>query len=137
MNILIALFLIFFESIPEALYDRGKKTLSGVLEFIYLIVVTFAVFAVFNGVILINADTCLWRVLVGYALLRFAIFDVAYNLARGNSLLFIGSSKLFDKAQSWLILRFCINLTLIMFVKFIALLWGVAWLMGWENGIKI
>ena len=136
MNLLIALFLIIFEAVPEGLADRGKKALAGILEFIYLIAITFATFAIFNGIILYSPDTCLWRVLVGYALLRFAIFDFVYNLTRGNSLLFIGSSKLFDKAQNRLILRFSISLTLIVFVRFIAFLWGFAWLMGWENGIR-
>ena len=137
MNLLIALFLILFESIPEALYDRGKKTLSGVLEFIYLIVVTFAVFAVFNGLILRSPDTCLWRVLVGYVLFRFAIFDLVYNLIRGNRLSYIGDTKFFDRKLNWLIERFKVAMGLIIFARCVAGFWGFAWLMGFENGIKI
>jgi len=45
MNLIVALFLIIFEAVSEGLYDRQKKTIAGVIEFIYRAVVTLIIFA--------------------------------------------------------------------------------------------
>ena len=144
MNLLIALFLIIFEAVPDGLADRGKKALAGVLESVYLIVITLVIFALFNGIILskLALSLCdgyvIWRVLVGYALLRFAIFDLIYNLVRGNlPLSYIGTTKLFDRALNKIISKLKISMGLVIFARAIAFLWGFFWLMGWENGIRI
>jgi len=111
MNIILALFLVIFESIPEALADRGRKRLSGSLEFVYRAVVTILVFAWANQNVigsnayvelslfefLLNFILNYWTVLVGYLLLRFALFDYLYNLTVGEKLFYIGTTKLYDE----------------------------------------
>ncbi len=43
MNLLIALFLIVFEAVPEALSDKGKKAISGVMAMIKFICLLISV----------------------------------------------------------------------------------------------
>jgi len=65
-----------------------------------------------------------------------AIFDVIYSLARGNTgIFYIGNTKLYERALVWLIDKGKVSYSLIIFVKFIALVWGISWLMGWQHGI--
>ena len=111
MNLILALFLVIFESVPEALADRGKKAIAGNLEFVYRTVVTVLVFAWANQNVigsnayaelslfefLLNFILNYWTVLVGYVLLRFALFDPLRNVCAGMPLFYIGSTKLYDK----------------------------------------
>ena len=129
-----AIFLILFEAIPEGLRDRGKKTIAGVIEFIYLAAMTLAVFAWLTGQHHRPPDPNLWFVIAGYILLRYAIFDAAYNLARGNPLFYIGNTKIYDRLLGWFFRWSGINSDhLQAMFKFIALLIGVTWLMGWNQ----
>jgi len=137
MNLLVALFLIIFEAVSEGLYDRQKKTIAGVIEFIYRAVVTLIIFAWLTNYWHINTTAAdYWVTVVGYVILRFAIFDVIYSLARGNTgIFYIGNTKLYERALVWLIDKGKVSYSLIIFVKFIALVWGISWLMGWQHGI--
>ena len=129
MNLLIALFLIVFEAIPEALSDKGKKAIAGVMEFIYLAFVTICVFAVFNGYTLPQKDSNPYYIIGGYVLLRFALFDVIYSLIRGTELFYIGKTKLSDKAWNWFFKKTRIpSGHFLAMVKFISLLISVTWL---------
>ena len=48
-----------------------------------------------------------------------------------------GTSTGLVNGLNWLIAKFKISASIIVFVRFIAFIWGVFWLMGWENGIRI
>lgn len=131
MNLLTALFLIIFEAVPEALSDKGKKTTSGVLEFIYLAAVTLAVFAVVNGYSLPRKDINPYYIIGGYVLLRFALFDLIYNFVRRNELFYIGKTKLSDKVWNWFFKKTRIPAGhFLPMLKFICLLISVTWLVG-------
>jgi hypothetical protein len=132
MNILIALFLVVFEAVPEALYDEGRKTLAGVFEFVYRAVVTLVLFAWMVGVPAFHArEQSLLILLIGYVLLRFALFDYIYNAIRGVELNYIGTTKLWDRFLRSL----KIHPSLLLFIRGIAFLWGASWLLGWMDGI--
>jgi len=137
MNLLISLFLIIFEAVSEGLYDRQKKTIAGVIEFIYRAVVTLIIFAWLTNYWHVDTEaTDYWVTVVGYVMLRFAIFDVIYSLARGNTgIFYIGNTKLYERALVWLLNKGKVSYSLIIFTKFIALVWGMSWLMGWQHGI--
>jgi uncharacterized membrane protein len=133
MYLAAALFLILSESIAEGLYDNGKKTLSGVIEFIKLVVTTMVIFAWLNCIYpkgIIWQPAYYWTILAGYVLLRFAIFDLVYNLIRGLLPFFIGETKLSDKLLrkffSWT--KFPSDHFLFM-VKLISLAVGLTWLL--------
>lgn len=98
MILIICLFLIIFEAISEAFYDNGSKTLSGVFEFILrsatTIVVLFWLFGIDSP---FGYELSLFKLIGGYVLLRFAIFDVAYNLVRRLPIFYVGETKIYDK----------------------------------------
>ena len=94
--------IIFLDAIGDALYDKGIKTLSGVIQTLLL------GFFLFTTCFL-DADTLLWAVsypgavwlMIGYVCLRYALFDYTYNIVRGLHPFFTGSTKLLDKFWTW------------------------------------
>jgi hypothetical protein len=144
MNLLIALFLILFEAVPEGLRLAGHKGIAGVVEFIFLAVVTIVMFSYTTGLYriftqrqpILSLQPNIIRVLGGYVLLRFAIFDVIHNLCAGVPLFFIGNTKWYDQIWQWFFSWSGIAADHFLFMfKLIALLIGIAWLMGWQHGI--
>ena len=128
-TLLLALFLIAFEAIPEGLADRGKKALAGVLEFVYLAVITIAVFAYISEVQLqIYTSTPLYVLILGYIFVRFAVFDLFYNAARGINLLSTGNTKLSDRILNWIVIKGKVHISLVLLVKFMLLCVGVTFL---------
>lgn len=144
MNLLIALFLILFESVPEGLALAGHKTSAGLFEFIFLAVVTFVMFSYTTGAYriftrkntIVSLQPDILTVIGGYILLRFALFDVIHNLCAGIPVFFIGTTKWYDQIWQWFFTWSGIAAEHFLFMfKLIALLIGVTWLMGWQNGI--
>ena len=129
MNLLIALFLIVFEALYEGFKLRKWHIISEIIEFIYLACITFVIFGWYNGYFAATAtNPDFWFVLFGYVLLRFAIFDLIFNLSAGLSVFYIGKTKLFDKLLS--------KLGAWVFVpKLIAFGIGLSWVCGWRYGI--
>lgn len=97
MILLTVLFLILFEAVYEGLALRGKKTLAGVIEGIYLMIVTIIVLAWISGVLYLDYGKNFYFIVGGYVLMRFALFDIVYNLVAGLPLFFIGTTKITDK----------------------------------------
>jgi len=128
MNLLLALFLIVFEAVFEGLKTAGHHVASEIVEAVYLSVITFGLFAWINSVTAFDYKPIV-RLLIGYILLRFALFDIIWNISAGVEWYYYGVTKLYDKIMSalgswgWM-------------VKGIAGVWGISWLLGWENGIK-
>ena len=127
--ILIAMFLILFEAIPEALALKGHKTTAGVIESIYRIVITVIVFLWLTGTLNQSYGHNIYFIIGGYVLLRFAIFDIVFNLIAELPVFFIGSTKLFDKFWQWFFAttKFPVIGFLAM-IKFICLCIGLTWL---------
>jgi hypothetical protein len=131
MNLLLAIFLIVFEAVFEGLKTGGHHIASEMVEAVYLSGVTFGLFAWLNWK-QVNSffdRQSIVRVLIGYVLLRFALFDLVWNISADQDLLYYGITKAYDifmsKLGGW-----C------WFLKIVAGIWGVAWLMGWQDGIK-
>jgi hypothetical protein len=129
MLLFTAIFLIIFEAVPEALALKGHKAIAGIIEGIYLAVVTISIGAWLMGysIGMYGND---WRfILGGYLLMRFAIFDVVYNLIAGLPIAYIGTTKLSDKFWQWFFntTKFPVGLFFGM-LKFICFLIGLTWL---------
>ena len=129
MNLLLAI-LLLLEAVWEGLRTGGHLLAAEIVEFVYLAGVTIGLFAWLNWR-QINSffdRGKLIKVIIGYILLRFALFDIIWNISAGQDLFYYGTTKLYDRIMtslgSWGIMWKCI-----------ALVWGVAWLLGWENGI--
>lgn len=132
MNLLLAFLLIVLESTFEGLKIAGYHVASEMVEFVYLTGVTLMAIGWLNQKYIfknVRADKFMFVVL-GYFLLRFALFDLVWNIAAGQSWDYYGGTKLYDQIMielgtwGWML-------------KGIAGLWGIAWLMDWREGIKI
>jgi hypothetical protein len=77
----------------------------------------------------------LWQIIIGVVLVRFGIGDLIWNISAGQSIFYIGNTKVYDFIMGWLVNDMKMQLNLIWFAKAIALFWGVAWLLGWKDGI--
>jgi len=128
MNLILALFLIIVEAVFEGLKISGHHIASELVEMVYLVCITFGLFAWINSVKSFEYKPIL-KILIGYVLLRFALFDLAWNISAGQEWFYYGITKAYDIFMSklggwgW-------------FLKIIAGIWGVAWLLGWQDGIK-
>ena len=127
--LLAALFLIVTEALYDGLKMRGKHTFSARVELLYLIIVILIMFAFLLGIQtpFEYHFVPLWKVIVGYVFLRFAIFNLILNTVAGLKLSFVGTTKDTDKIMQWLMNK-GVPRNFIAFGQFIAFLWGVSWL---------
>lgn len=139
MNLLLALFQIIGEAVPEGLRTGGHHLAAELTEAVYLAGIIPMVFAFANGYYNLNKNPVFYtfrdiasglaKILIGYFLLRFAIFDIIWNISAGVEWYYYGVTKLYDKIMTvlgswgWM-------------VKAIAAVWGISWLLGWQDGIK-
>ena len=125
---MILLFTILFnvlEAVHEALYDNGSKLLSGIIEAILKALIVSIALAWFAGIHLFNLDYIpFWKLFTGFVFVRFLMFDVIYNVIRGLPLLFMGSTKLFDKIFSKVPASF------LAFVRVVLGIIGICFLIG-------
>jgi hypothetical protein len=127
MNLLLALFLLI-EAVFEGLRTGGHLFASEMVEVVYRAGVALMAFAYLNKPVL-EWDIYLRsfiKILIGYLLLRFALFDTIWNLCAGQDLFFYGTTKVYD--------RFMASLgTWGWMWKGISFIWGIAWLTKWGN----
>lgn len=132
MYLLISLFLIFFEAIPEALRDKGKKKLAGRIEFIYRAVITLIAFEwlIGNPNLIHVREFGIGHVLIGYVLVRYALFDLIYNSISQLPWSYLGTTKDSDISLNWFLNKTRIpDDAFLGPTKLIAFFWGVAWLL--------
>jgi hypothetical protein len=137
MYLLIAFLLILFEQIAHGLETAGHKTLAGMVFFVFLASVYLMIFAWVTGKKFPFKIKYipLWQIIIGVVLVRFGIGDLIWNISAGQSIFYIGNTKVYDFIMGWLVNDMKMQLNLIWFAKAIALFWGVAWLLGWKDGI--
>lgn len=134
MLLLVCLFLILFEAVYESLYERGKNfavdkgrstilLISGLIEFIYRAVITLIIIL---GITICDPQTYFYPI-AGCLLLRFALFDVIYNLIRGLDVFYFGKTKLWDRTWNWFFTRTGVNKPHFLFMfKLLSLLIGIS-----------
>jgi hypothetical protein len=136
MLLLAALFLIIFKAVTDGFEIRGFKSLAGVIEFIYLAVITIAFFAWTLNIVFpfVNVpEVPLWKTILGFIFLRFAIFDLFWNISAGTKLFYIGKRKYFDQFWLWLISKGRVAIGLIWFLRFILFCISLAWLLNYKQ----
>jgi hypothetical protein len=134
VNLLLAIFLILFEATYEGLKTRGKHIASEMVEFLYLGGITLICFAWITGInypFEINSAPY-WKIIAGYVLLRFALFDLLFNIMCGVDIFYIGRRKFYDKVLQWLIDK-GVQANLIWFARFICLCVALAWLLNYKQ----
>ncbi len=130
MNLLLAFLLIAFEAVYEGLKTAGLHVASEMVEAVYLAGVTLMAIGWLNQKYIfknVSADRFMF-IVIGFFLLRFALFDSVWNIAAGQRWDYYGITKAYDRFMTtlgswgWML-------------KGIAGLWGIAWLMDWRKGI--
>jgi hypothetical protein len=130
MNLLLAFFLIVLEAIFEGLHLAGHSLASGIVEGIYLAGVTVGLFAFITGQLRFDYRP-MARILIGYILMRYALFDLIHNQAAGLQLDYIGTTKLFDKGLLWI--KGMWGMGPIWLTRAIAAFWGLLWITGYKQ----
>ena len=126
----LTLFLILFKAIPDGLYDRGLKTTAGFIQDVSWAIIITSLFCWVTATPIINwhYSPHVIKALVGFLFVKFAIYDPLYNLARGNSIFYIGKTKFFDKIVTWIMTKFKVQIILYIWIKFILFIMGIAFL---------
>jgi hypothetical protein len=134
MNLVLVIFLILFEATYEALKTKGKDIASEFVEFIYLAVTITICFAWINEIPFPFSITsaAFWKVIGGFVLLRFGIFDLIFNIVCGVNIFYIGKRKFYDKVLQWLINK-GVQPNLIWFARFICVCISLAWLLNYKQ----
>ena len=125
-----AFFLIALEALYEGLALAGHSLASGITEGIYLAGVTVGLFAFITGQLVVDYRP-MARILIGYILLRYALFDLIHNQAAELQLDYIGDTKLFDKGLLWI--KGMWGMGPIWLTRAIAAFWGLLWLIGYKQ----
>lgn len=121
---LILTLLIIYDAVGDALRARGKQIPHHILE-------SVSVAAWFALIVIIARGRLEWsdRLIVMYITLRIAIFDIIFNVIKGNKWSYVGESSLYGKLLIWFtglpIIREQGHL--IWIIRFLALVWWVAW----------
>ena len=101
MILLFTIFFILFEAISEALIKKRYPD-----SFIFKWWVQWIIaFALFLGWFIwaFNFDKYYvptWKLITGFVFVRFAIFDIAYNLTSGLKWNYYGNTKLYDRIMA-------------------------------------
>jgi hypothetical protein len=131
MLLFTAILFIAFEAIAEGLAKRFNFADDFLFDAWVQWVIALLLFGVWF-IVSIHFDgyfVPVWKIVTGFVFIRFAIFDVLWNLSRGVEWNYYGVTKLYDKIMTvlgswgWM-------------VKAIAAVWGISWLLGWQDGIK-
>lgn len=128
--IITAIFLIAFEALYEGLALAGHSLASSITEGIYLAGVTIGLFAFITGQLRFDYRP-MARILIGYILMRYALFDLIHNQAAGLQLDYIGTTKLFDKGLLWI--KGMWGMGPIWLTRAIAAFWGLLWITGYKQ----
>ena len=133
MILLTALIIILFEAIAEGLVKRHCEKLSDIIfkGWVQLLILVILFLTWIAIAVRIDSYYPVIKIVVGYVLLRYALFDAVFNISAGLGINHIGTTKLYDKILSWI--RDMWGMGTIWFTRAIALFWGVAWLLKYKQ----
>jgi hypothetical protein len=126
MLLFYAILFILTEAVTEGLLKRFNKA-----DFIFDLWIQWVIACFLFGVwcvIAANFDNYYvpaWKLIAGFIFVRFLIFDIAWNIARGVKWNYYGTTKLYDRIMTelaswgWM-------------VKFVLGVMGICFLLGWS-----
>jgi len=100
MLLITAIIIILIEAVTEGLLKRFD---TGINEIIFDAWIQWVIALMFFGswfIWAIHFDgyyVPTWKIITGFVFVRFAIFDVTWNLARGQKWNYYGTTKLYDR----------------------------------------
>ena len=121
---LIFLVLILWDAVGDALRAKGKQIPHHILE-----AVSVALWLLIA--VIVARGWLEWRdsQIVMYITLRIAIFDVVFNIVKGNKWSYIGESSIYGRVLTWFTSLEKVKEPgmLIWVIRVIALIWWVSW----------
>jgi len=99
MVLIIALIVILAEAIAEALIKKRHPD-SFIFKWWLQWIIAIALFLIWLFAIALPFDKYYiptWKLITGFVFVRFAIFDIAYNLTSGLKWNYYGTTKLYDR----------------------------------------
>ena len=127
MILLIAVLIISFEAIGEGFLKRFSLAEIIFENWIQWLIALFLFWVWF--LIVINIDTRYiptWKLITGDVFVRFAIFDLLWNIARGVRWDYYGTTKLYDRIMTKMG-------GFGLFAKVVFGIVGICFLMGWDT----
>lgn len=144
--LLLAVFLTAFKAIPDGLMMRRNglpanllkreryRYWSDYLYFIYhavislMLILSLTDYCRFSSWIL-QYPSNLYKVIVGFLLFRFGLFDPILNISAGLEINYIGTTKRWDKVIRWICSKTKFPVEHIIFIRFCSLCCGIGWLL--------
>jgi hypothetical protein len=118
MTILLYISVILLKALADSQNDSGRKGLGHALTSLWI------------ALLIVVPVEMLWYVkLISFTLLMIALFDYAYNIGRGLSWKFVGTTSWWDKAIAKVPFGF------MLFVRLICLVVGICLLLGLQDRI--
>ena len=102
MILLLAILFILFEAILEALIKKHYPD-SFIFKWWLQWIIAIALFAIWLFVIALPFDKYYvetWKLITGFVFVRFAVFDLAFNLTFGLKWNYYGTTKLYDRIMA-------------------------------------
>jgi len=102
MILLLAILFILFEAITEALIKKRYPS-SFIFKWWFQWIIAIALFAIWLFVIALPFDKYYvetWKLITGFVFVRFAVFDLAFNLTFGLKWNYYGTTKLYDRIMA-------------------------------------
>lgn len=132
-TLITALLFIAFEAIGEGLILRHSRAISEVIfDWWVQILIALLLFTAWLLIaVKMNVDYSVIKLVVGFVLLRFAVFDPILNISAGLNINYIGKTKLYDRVLNWIATKW--GMGGIWFPRAIALFWGCAWLLDFDG----
>lgn len=128
MILLFAIIVNCFEAVVEGLIKRHFPAISDILfKWWVQDVIAGGLFGLWL-LFAMQFDFTTWRIITGFVLFRFFIFDNVFNLSAKLPFDYIGTRKVYDMTLGWI--RDMWGFSTIVFLKCIAGFWGVMWLIG-------
>jgi hypothetical protein len=124
---LLLIVLVIWDATGDALRAKGKQIPHHLLESVSVALWLFLLVA-------LDREWLKWhdRLIVMYITIRIAIFDVIFNVIKGNKWSYVGESSIYGKLLSWFSLKVKEPGHLIWVIRVIALIWWVTWF--WTDG---
>lgn len=123
--------LVIWDAIGDGLRAKGKQVPHHLLESVSVALWLFLLVIVARG-------RLEWhdRLIVMYITIRIAIFDVIFNVIKGNKWSYVGTSSIYGIVLSWFtnLPRVKESGRLIWVIRVLALIWWVAWFVTSADG---
>lgn len=95
---IVSLILICLKATTDGLVLSGNKDIASIVEIVYMSITILCTLAFITkqNISIIRYNPRFIQIVIGFILLRFALFDIVHNLWAGLDVFYIGNTKVYD-----------------------------------------